>query len=130
MKADKFVMALRDYFDVDGNNDDSMRNVARSTISQYVFSKRANIAYPISSKRVPIEGNTDIEPRAVPVVAEEDEWALQYITLSRIQPLMEAIDDDGSSWVTIKEINNFTLAKPPRWRCALSAQSIPRSTVH
>ena len=27
----------------------------------------------------------------------EDEWALQYISISRIQPLLEAFDDDASS---------------------------------
>lgn len=45
-----------------------------------------------------------------------DEWALQYISISRIQPLIEAFDDDASSLVSISEVNAFTAAKPDAWR--------------
>lgn len=46
----------------------------------------------------------------------KDEWALQLITLHRLQSIMEAIDVDASSVVTIEEINAFTDAKPQDWR--------------
>ena len=46
----------------------------------------------------------------------KDEWALQLITLHRLQSIMEAIDFDGSSVVTIEEVNVFTDAKPQDWR--------------
>ncbi|TFY62376.1 hypothetical protein EVG20_g6725 [Dentipellis fragilis] len=44
-----------------------------------------------------------------------DEWALEYINIIRIQPLIEAMDDDVSSFVTISEVNAFTRARPVDW---------------
>ena len=48
--------------------------------------------------------------------ASEDQWALEYITVLRVQPLIEALDDDVSSFVTVSEVNAFTTARPPNWR--------------
>ncbi|KAK7027265.1 hypothetical protein VNI00_015354 [Paramarasmius palmivorus] len=51
-------------------------------------------------------------------VNDGDRWTLQYITvlhLQRLKPLMEAIDDDASSFVTIAEVNAFTTARPLGW---------------
>lgn len=45
-------------------------------------------------------------------VHAEDVWALQYITISRVQYLMEAFDDDSSSLVSVSEVNTFTNARP------------------
>jgi hypothetical protein len=45
-----------------------------------------------------------------------DMWALRHITVTRMQPLLEAVDDDCSSFVTISEINQFTKSKPKDWR--------------
>lgn len=50
------------------------------------------------------------------VAPHEDTWALQYITVSRVQPLIEAIDNDVSSFVTVSEVNAFTSARPAGWR--------------
>ncbi|KAA1470668.1 hypothetical protein DENSPDRAFT_798038 [Dentipellis sp. KUC8613] len=44
-----------------------------------------------------------------------DEWALEFINIIRIQPLIEAMDDDVSSFVTISEVNAFTKARPSGW---------------
>lgn len=54
----------------------------------------------------------DQEPR----VAPKDQWALQYIGLHLLRPLIEAIDGDVSSFVTIDEVNEFTAARPADWR--------------
>ncbi|KAF8208355.1 hypothetical protein K438DRAFT_1813864 [Mycena galopus ATCC 62051] len=53
-------------------------------------------------------------------VDKEDEWALQYISVLRLQPISEAFDDDASGFVTVAEVNAFTTARPldwslPRW---------------
>lgn len=50
----------------------------------------------------------------------QDDWALEYITISRIQPLLEAFDDDASSLVSVAEVNTFTTARPKDWRSAPS----------
>ncbi|KAK7683623.1 hypothetical protein QCA50_013461 [Cerrena zonata] len=41
-----------------------------------------------------------------------DDWALEYISINWLQPIMEAFDDDGSGYVTIAEINRFTESMP------------------
>lgn len=46
----------------------------------------------------------------------QDDWALEYITISRIQLLLEAFDDDASSLVSVAEVNAFTTARPKDWR--------------
>ena len=38
---------------------------------------------------------------------EDDAWALPYISIARIQPLLEAFDDDASSLVSISEVNEI-----------------------
>ena len=53
----------------------------------------------------------------------EDEWALKYISISRIQPLLEAFDDDASSLVSISEVNAFTKARPKNWRYVIRISS-------
>ena len=50
-----------------------------------------------------------------------DAWATVYITVERVRHLIEAIDDDVSSFVTIAEINRFTAARPTGWRYAVTS---------
>ncbi|KAF7355741.1 hypothetical protein MSAN_01492000 [Mycena sanguinolenta] len=45
----------------------------------------------------------------------EDDWALLYLTVSRLQPISEAFDDDASGFVTVNEANTFTAARPLDW---------------
>ena len=52
----------------------------------------------------------------VKLLASDDHWALKYINLLYIQPILEAIDDDGSGFINIKEVNTFTSTKPNNWR--------------
>ena len=51
---------------------------------------------------------------------EHDEWARQYVDVKYLQPIMDAIDDDGSGHVTIAEVNQFTELLPSTlgWRQA------------
>ncbi|KAG6824031.1 hypothetical protein H0H92_008223, partial [Tricholoma furcatifolium] len=44
-----------------------------------------------------------------------DVWAYEYINVSYLQPISEAIDDDGSGLITINEINDFTRSCPKNW---------------
>ncbi|PCH42592.1 hypothetical protein WOLCODRAFT_102387 [Wolfiporia cocos MD-104 SS10] len=44
-----------------------------------------------------------------------DAWALEWINVKRIQPIIEAVDDDASGYVTISKINRFTEARPQFW---------------
>ncbi|KAI1785889.1 hypothetical protein LXA43DRAFT_99677 [Ganoderma leucocontextum] len=49
-------------------------------------------------------------------VADQDEWALEWINLNRLQAIVEAFDDDGSGFITIAEVNHFTASRPKEWR--------------
>lgn len=45
-----------------------------------------------------------------------DLWALNYISMRNIQPILEAFDDDGSGFVSIREVNQLSNARPRDWR--------------
>ncbi|KAF5370541.1 hypothetical protein D9757_010124 [Collybiopsis confluens] len=50
-----------------------------------------------------------------PTNSPDDRWALKYIKVSRLQPILEAIDDDGTGFISIKEVNTFVGFKPDGW---------------
>ena len=60
----------------------------------------------------PGEENVTLPPE------DDDEWALEWISVSRLQAIVEAFDDDGSGFITVAEVNNLTSSRPPGWRCA------------
>ena len=45
-----------------------------------------------------------------------DAWAIKYINLTWVQPILEAFDDDTSGFITIAEVNTFTSSRPVGWR--------------
>ncbi|KAI0752480.1 hypothetical protein C8Q80DRAFT_1146274 [Daedaleopsis nitida] len=45
----------------------------------------------------------------------QDEWAIEYINLNRVQAIAEAFDDDASGFITIAEVNHFTSSRPKDW---------------
>ncbi|KAJ6458650.1 hypothetical protein C8R47DRAFT_995099, partial [Mycena vitilis] len=45
----------------------------------------------------------------------EDDWALHYLSVSRLQSISEAFDDDASGFVTVAEANTFTCGRPLDW---------------
>ena len=47
-----------------------------------------------------------------------DEWALEFLTMTWLEPIMEAFDDDASGYVTIAEVNKLMDMRPPNldWR--------------
>jgi hypothetical protein len=104
VKATHFVIALHDYF------------TAKA-------SRKAIANTNTSSADVPAETvnntDTDTDTTLSPDTSVDDSWALQYINVRLIQPLIEAIDDDGSSFVTVTELNEFTSCRPTGWRRVL-----------
>ena len=109
MKATHFVIALHDYFTVKAsrkmtNTDTSSADALAGTLAETV-------------------NNTDTD--SLPDTAVEDSWALEYINLRLVQPLVEAIDDDGSSFVTVSELNDFTSCRPKGWRRVLKLMIDP-----
>ncbi|KAF8259842.1 hypothetical protein EI94DRAFT_1812645 [Lactarius quietus] len=45
-----------------------------------------------------------------------DVWAIKFIDATRLQPILEAFDDDASGFITISEMNRFSSSRPRDWR--------------
>ncbi|KAI0661089.1 hypothetical protein C8Q70DRAFT_911215 [Cubamyces menziesii] len=48
-------------------------------------------------------------------IHDDDEWALEWININRLQAIAEAFDDDASGFITIAEVNQFTSSRPKGW---------------
>lgn len=51
-------------------------------------------------------------------IDERDEWTLDHISVTRLQAIIEAFDDDASGFITVDQVNAFTASKPRDWRYA------------
>ncbi|KAJ7126471.1 hypothetical protein C8R43DRAFT_708313 [Mycena crocata] len=61
------------------------------------------------------EGGESSDPSALKAAKQADEWALAYLSFSRLQSISEAFDDDASGFVTVAEANTFTSSRPLDW---------------
>ncbi|KAI0779272.1 hypothetical protein C8Q74DRAFT_1367187 [Fomes fomentarius] len=102
VKATHLVMALRDHF------------AQGSHSALALICEKARKDNPDPPAQI-VKEVADIAAHAEMETTDEDRWAMQYITVLRVQPLIEAFDDDVSSFVTIAEVNAFTAACPPTW---------------
>jgi hypothetical protein len=89
VKARHFVMALRDFYEEQAR-------------------KSLDLAVKLTET-----GKQQEKPDVL--VPTTDQWALEYITIHHVQPLIEALDDDVSGFVTIAEVNEFTTSRPANW---------------
>ena len=101
-KAKHFVMALRDHF--------AESSVAALSVIRDITMEHSSPDSESAEKVV--KEVREIANRVKP----DDQWALQYITVLRVQPLIEALDDDVSSFVTVAEVNSFSATRPAQWR--------------
>lgn len=46
---------------------------------------------------------------------QSDMWCLEFLNFRYLPSIMEAVDDDGSGFVRINEVNNFTASAPKGW---------------
>jgi hypothetical protein len=110
VKARHFVMAVQDHFRELQHDLSLKQKDAWSTIQNITTNTSVS----------PTAGLKTIASISGQVTAARDllsdEWALKYICVFRVQPLIEAIDDDVSSFITISEINKFTASRPNHWR--------------
>ncbi|KAF8882715.1 hypothetical protein BD779DRAFT_1674867 [Infundibulicybe gibba] len=44
-----------------------------------------------------------------------DQWVLDYLNVSHVQAILEAVDDDATGFISIKEVNTFTALQPDGW---------------
>ncbi|KAG6832110.1 hypothetical protein H0H87_002749 [Tephrocybe sp. NHM501043] len=94
VKARHFVLALRDHF----INSASKRPLATPQTPSHVDTRLLEPPGSASHQHV-----------------AHDDWAISYISLFYLQAISESIDDDGSGFITIEEVNSFTTSRPKEW---------------
>jgi hypothetical protein len=62
------------------------------------------------------DGIPDTSASAISNSTDPDAWAIKYIDVMRVQPILEAFDDDASGFITVAEVNRFTSSRPVDWR--------------
>ncbi|KAK0432641.1 hypothetical protein EV421DRAFT_1719390, partial [Armillaria borealis] len=103
VKAKHLILALHDYF-TDRLRAPTQSSSPTGMLSPPPFETGSPIKSPISPGDFPLRGKTD-------------QWTLAYLNVSHLQPILEAVDDDATGFITIKEINTFTNVKsrPTNW---------------
>ncbi|KAF8203346.1 hypothetical protein BJ912DRAFT_352658 [Pholiota molesta] len=92
VKAKVFVLTFRDYIR-SGNSAVGTPTLGLVPLPQDVG--ETNLLQPTTS-----ESNTD-----------DSKWVLEYIDVAYVQPIVEAIDEDGSGFISVKEANSFGLSR-------------------
>ena len=62
------------------------------------------------NEKVQERSDTPASPSDKPV--NTDDWAVQFISLAWLQPITEALDENGSGYISITELNRFTDSMP------------------
>ena len=58
----------------------------------------------------------DMSNSSIDNCTNSDGWAIKYLDIMWVQPILEAFDDDASGFITIAEVNCFTSSRPVDWR--------------
>ncbi|KAF9064589.1 hypothetical protein BDP27DRAFT_153111 [Rhodocollybia butyracea] len=101
VKARHLVLALHDHFQ------------EKSITALQTISKIANENNPDTSSDK-VKEIVQVADRASHAASTED-WALEFMSVYRVQFLIEAMDKDVSSFITIAEVNDFTAERPQNW---------------
>ncbi|KIK61460.1 hypothetical protein GYMLUDRAFT_43033 [Collybiopsis luxurians FD-317 M1] len=110
VKARPMVMALREFY---SERRKDIRSRALTSIS-IIVSGDDSASHQVEEIKKVLGGASQM-PGEEEEDNKQDDWAIEYITISRIQPLLEAIDDDSSTLISVAEVNNFTTARPKDW---------------
>ncbi|KAF9443206.1 hypothetical protein P691DRAFT_779013 [Macrolepiota fuliginosa MF-IS2] len=103
VKAHRFVLALRDYFT------DQFTTGTPQPKSGGSFTIQA-----LSPTLTSMDHSTILATPSLPGLVG-DQWALEYINVAHLQSILEAIDDDGTGFISIKEANTFAIERPKGW---------------
>ena len=111
------MLALHDYYT------DKLSKVGSETPTVDRGSQGSIPSPPAPSPR-PLKSGTSTVFRR-----QDDKWALAYINAAYVQPILEAVDDDGTGFVSVKEVNTFVGSRPDGWRSVVfCARTAPTSS--
>ncbi|KAJ3573154.1 hypothetical protein NP233_g2616 [Leucocoprinus birnbaumii] len=101
VKARHFVLALRDYY----TGHFSVRTPHLDNLTIEIPSPSTEHTYP----------HLFVNRARSRSVLPAEKWGLQYITFSNLSTIAEAIDDDGTGFISIREANTFANERPKSW---------------
>jgi hypothetical protein len=104
VKARSFALALRFHF------------IEKFTMSQSPDQEDPAFETDDETASISPVGGQGILPKAKP---EDDRWALAYLGVAHLQQIVEAVDDDGAGYLSIKEVNQFSRRRPENWRSVI-----------
>jgi len=58
--------------------------------------------------------DTSLSPAKMSPQATDSEWAIKYIDVTRVQQIVEAMDEDGSGFISVDEANMFASSRPKK----------------
>lgn len=107
MKAKQFVLTLRDYL------------IASDRSALATPEPLSALSFDIQESASPLSLPVPQEPAqlTIPDEAESDAWVLKHINATHVQPIIEAIDLDGSGFISVQEANKFALSRPKGMKC-------------
>jgi hypothetical protein len=108
VKARHFVLALHDYY----SNKENQRRPGSASSERFSMAPMKSPG-PIRSPP-PTAGRGYMGMGAKR--RQDDRWALAYINAAYVQPILEAVDDDGTGFVSVLEVNTFVESRPEGWR--------------
>ncbi|KAJ2926508.1 hypothetical protein H1R20_g10578, partial [Candolleomyces eurysporus] len=108
VKARHFVLALHDYYT-------DLLN--RQTSHPGKFDRSSISPLPSPAPRSPLSPTPSTARSSSFSIKKrpDDRWALAYINAAYVQPILEAVDDDGTGFVSVKEVNTFVESRPEGW---------------
>ncbi|KAF5350350.1 hypothetical protein D9757_013724 [Collybiopsis confluens] len=111
VKARQMVMALREYYSERRRDLQSKDRALIDSISSVVHSASNSPKQIVLEVTELMDTAAQSEQESDALKYAQDDWALEYITITRIQPLLEAFDDDSSSLVSVAEEDDSL----PKW---------------
>ncbi|KZT25952.1 hypothetical protein NEOLEDRAFT_293094 [Neolentinus lepideus HHB14362 ss-1] len=112
VKARHFIVAVHDHYT------ERLGHVAETE----VIIRSRQLGEEIDQDSQSDEGYAEVKvtQESPPSIDPKDQWALQYIGVVRLQPLIEAFDDDASGFISILEANQFSdpRIRPQSWSLA------------
>ncbi|TFK64971.1 hypothetical protein BDN72DRAFT_846149 [Pluteus cervinus] len=112
VKARHFVLALHDYYT------DRLNSTNHSTSESHSDGTPTTPLPPASphpNTQRNSGGSGSNRKSSAPKKKVDDRWALAYINAAYVQPILEAVDDDGTGFVSVKEVNTFVASRPEGW---------------
>ncbi|KAF9447847.1 hypothetical protein P691DRAFT_775829, partial [Macrolepiota fuliginosa MF-IS2] len=103
VKARHFVLALRDYY------------IDRSVMGTPAPEAGENPNTQAPSSMLISRDHLTVPVPPSPPGLTNDLWALEYIDVAHLQTILEAIDDDATGFISIKEANTFAVGRPKGW---------------